>query len=344
MTGAHGGASHRSGRRRHPNTPPDEPTRRVGNRRLVCGPDTAVAGRGCAGVPPPRRHRRPRSPGLARFWSQVLGWPVLSEREREIVMGPADDARVSICFMPSPDDKIVKNRVHLDLNPGPDASSGEREAEIGEGWHVGANTKSGVWELPLPDGYTAQVAARAVMAPDLTFTVEAPPEAIADMRAGRAARDVDQWLVLGADAGGAVTILGSHLTPLRLRPGADSRSPRDHVGEQRRRECGVPRGDVLRRRLRFLNLDGTLTRPRRRPGRRRRSAGRTSTARSMGWGLLCEAAAAARGGARADVAPIGHTRAVAEPVTLGRPVPVALLPGPQSCPLPHQPPHGDPVL
>ena len=32
--------------------------------------------------------------------------------------------------MPSPDDKIVKNRVHLDLNPGPDASGGERDAEI----------------------------------------------------------------------------------------------------------------------------------------------------------------------------------------------------------------------
>ena len=60
----------------------------------------------------------------------MLGWPILSEREREVVIGPADDGPVGICFMPSPDDKIVKNRVHLDLNPGPDASGGEREAEI----------------------------------------------------------------------------------------------------------------------------------------------------------------------------------------------------------------------
>ena len=57
--------------------------------------------------------------GLARFWSQVLDWPILSEREREVVIGPADDAAVGICFMPSPDDKVVKNRVHLDLSPGP---------------------------------------------------------------------------------------------------------------------------------------------------------------------------------------------------------------------------------
>jgi len=69
-------------------------------------------------------------PGLARFWSQVLDWPILSQREREIVIGPTDAAPVGICFMPSLDDKVVKNRVHLDLNPGPDASAGEREAEI----------------------------------------------------------------------------------------------------------------------------------------------------------------------------------------------------------------------
>ena len=68
--------------------------------------------------------------GLARFWSQALDWPILSERDREVVIGPADDAPVGICFMPTPDDKIVKNRVHLDLNPGPDASAVECEAEI----------------------------------------------------------------------------------------------------------------------------------------------------------------------------------------------------------------------
>jgi hypothetical protein len=68
--------------------------------------------------------------GLARFWSQALDWPILSQREREVVIGPSDDAPVGICFMPTPDDKVVKNRVHLDLNPGPDPSADEREAEI----------------------------------------------------------------------------------------------------------------------------------------------------------------------------------------------------------------------
>jgi len=36
---------------------------------------------------------------------------LLSEREREIVIGPDVTADVGICFMPSPDAKVVKNRV-----------------------------------------------------------------------------------------------------------------------------------------------------------------------------------------------------------------------------------------
>jgi predicted enzyme related to lactoylglutathione lyase len=65
-------------------------------------------------------------PGLARFWSQALGWKVLSEREREVVIGPDEAAPVGICFMPVTDAKTVKNRVHLDLT----ASADDRDAEI----------------------------------------------------------------------------------------------------------------------------------------------------------------------------------------------------------------------
>jgi predicted enzyme related to lactoylglutathione lyase len=57
-------------------------------------------------------------PGLARFWTQALGWKILSEREREIVIGTDENAPVGICFMPVTDPKTVKNRVHLDLTSG----------------------------------------------------------------------------------------------------------------------------------------------------------------------------------------------------------------------------------
>jgi catechol-2,3-dioxygenase len=65
-------------------------------------------------------------PGLARFWMQALGWKVLSEREREIVIGTDDNAPVGICFMQVTDPKTVKNRVHLDLT----ASTADRDGEI----------------------------------------------------------------------------------------------------------------------------------------------------------------------------------------------------------------------
>jgi hypothetical protein len=37
---------------------------------------------------------------------------------------------VGICLMPASEEKSVKNRVHLDLNPGGDAGADNREAEI----------------------------------------------------------------------------------------------------------------------------------------------------------------------------------------------------------------------
>ena len=65
-------------------------------------------------------------PGLARFWTQALGWRVLSERDQEIVIGTDENAPVGICFMPVSDEKMVKNRVHLDLT----TSAADRDAEI----------------------------------------------------------------------------------------------------------------------------------------------------------------------------------------------------------------------
>ena len=65
-------------------------------------------------------------PKLARFWTQALGWKVLSEREREIVIGTDENAPVGICFMPVTDQKIVKNRVHLDIT----TEAQDRDQEI----------------------------------------------------------------------------------------------------------------------------------------------------------------------------------------------------------------------
>jgi predicted enzyme related to lactoylglutathione lyase len=73
-------------------------------------------------------------PGLARFWTQALGWKVLSEREHEIVIGTDENAPVGMCFMPVADAKTVKNRLHLDLTSG----AQDREQEIGRLLALGA--------------------------------------------------------------------------------------------------------------------------------------------------------------------------------------------------------------
>src|SRR5260370_9852066 len=102
-------------------------------------------------------------PGLARFWTQALGWKVLGEHEREIVISTDGNAPVGICFMPVTDPKTLKNRVHLDLTASAAdrdvelerlLAPGERRADIGqtgaESWTV----------LPDPDGTRSAAYAR----------------------------------------------------------------------------------------------------------------------------------------------------------------------------------------
>jgi len=72
--------------------------------------------------------------GVARFWTQALGWKILSERENEIVIGTDQNALVGICFMPVTEPKTVKNRVHLDLT----SSAADRDQEIGRLLALGA--------------------------------------------------------------------------------------------------------------------------------------------------------------------------------------------------------------
>jgi len=73
-------------------------------------------------------------PGLAGFWTQALGWKILSERETEIVIGTDENAPVGMCFMPVADRKTVKNRVHIDLT----SSAADRDQEIARLIELGA--------------------------------------------------------------------------------------------------------------------------------------------------------------------------------------------------------------
>ncbi|MFD7440222.1 VOC family protein [Streptomyces sp. NPDC059909] len=79
-------------------------------------------------------------PGLARFWCQVLDWQVLFEAEDEVVIGADEFAMPGMCFVPVPEKKTVKNRLHIDLTPDDQAAEverilalGARRADVGQG-------------------------------------------------------------------------------------------------------------------------------------------------------------------------------------------------------------------
>jgi|SRR5271170_6615211 len=59
-------------------------------------------------------------PKLARFWAAALGWEVAAEEPDEVEVCPSgygypDPVALPLVFLPVPEAKTVKNRVHLDL-------------------------------------------------------------------------------------------------------------------------------------------------------------------------------------------------------------------------------------
>ncbi|GAA4924477.1 VOC family protein [Streptomyces coeruleoprunus] len=81
--------------------------------------------------------------GLARFWAQVLDWKVLYEDDEEVVIGTGPHALPGIVFLPVPEGKTVKNRLHLDLTPDDQDAEvarilalGARRADVGQGDEV----------------------------------------------------------------------------------------------------------------------------------------------------------------------------------------------------------------
>jgi hypothetical protein len=56
---------------------------------------------------------------LARFWSVALGWPITIDETDEVVIeppadDPAQEGQIPLVFVPVPEPKTTKNRIHLD--------------------------------------------------------------------------------------------------------------------------------------------------------------------------------------------------------------------------------------
>jgi hypothetical protein len=64
---------------------------------------------------------------LARFWSDLTGWPIAEESPEEIdVRAPDEYGLLDLVFGPVPEVKTGQNRVHLDLN----STSPEHQEEL----------------------------------------------------------------------------------------------------------------------------------------------------------------------------------------------------------------------
>lgn len=82
---------------------------------------------------------------LAEFWCEVLGWSRSGDVEPDgaiEIIDPARTGSVTILIEPVPDQKVIKNRVHLDIRPsGVDQPEeldrllalGARRADVGQG-------------------------------------------------------------------------------------------------------------------------------------------------------------------------------------------------------------------
>lgn len=89
---------------------------------------------------------------LATFWSELLGVGLRGTMENFVFLSrPSEDA-VALAFQRVPEDKVVKNRLHLDLRPD------DRDAEVERLERMGAR------RVDIGQG------------PDVTWVVMADPE------------------------------------------------------------------------------------------------------------------------------------------------------------------------
>jgi catechol 2,3-dioxygenase-like lactoylglutathione lyase family enzyme len=79
--------------------------------------------------------RDPHALGL--WWREALGWVVVNDDPGEFEIRPAADRLPGLLFVPVPEPKTTKNRLHLDFRPD------DRDAEVGRLLALGA-TKADV--------------------------------------------------------------------------------------------------------------------------------------------------------------------------------------------------------
>jgi hypothetical protein len=68
---------------------------------------------------------------LGRWWCDALNWVVVGEEDGEIEIRPAPDRLPGLLFGVAPEDKTIKNRLHIDLRPDDQDAEVERLLAMG---------------------------------------------------------------------------------------------------------------------------------------------------------------------------------------------------------------------
>ncbi|WP_405726392.1 VOC family protein [Streptomyces sp. NBC_00028] len=80
------------------------------------------------------------SAALGRWWAEALDWVVVNDAPDEYEIRPEQDRVPGLLFVPVPERKTIKNRLHLDFRPTDQAAEvarllalGARHVDIGQG-------------------------------------------------------------------------------------------------------------------------------------------------------------------------------------------------------------------
>src|SRR5690242_17784244 len=82
-------------------------------------------------------------PALATWWAAALGWEVVHLEDESSVVPPPGEPGIELVFVPVSDERVLKNRIHLDLRSNTLTeqddliqrlmAGGATEADIGQG-------------------------------------------------------------------------------------------------------------------------------------------------------------------------------------------------------------------
>ena len=93
---------------------------------------------------------------MARFWAATLLWELDDEADDEIVLVPTDGTPFLVSFLPVPEPKAGKNRLHLDLvseSPEPQSEMVDRRVSLGaQHVDIGQSSDSDHVVLADPEG------------------------------------------------------------------------------------------------------------------------------------------------------------------------------------------------